>query len=140
MSGLKYFVKLGGLSDGDLPYDIFVAPVASTQDMLKNTQLLNALFQFPHFESEMNETYFNKLSIPQHCDDDGCHGICRYDFIEYYSKHQTLLEELLSDYDDSSSTEVYAFDTHEEAVKWLTDAKPQDPIYLGTIQQQTVLC
>ena len=130
MSAFKYFIKLNGVSNGDAMYTPFTAQVSSTQDILNNTALLNGLFEFPESEKEMNETYFNKLSVPQQCDDDNCHGVCRSDFVEYYTKHPTLLEELLSNsYDDAQNTEIYAFDSLADANKWLVKEKWIEPIY-----------
>lgn len=122
-SQLKYFVKCNELSDGNSPHELFAAQIVTIYDVLSNVPLLNALFEFPESGKEMNERYFNKLSVPQHCDDDDCHGMCRDDFITYYVEHPTLFEELLKEYDDSSSSEVYFFETLEAMTKWLIESR-----------------
>ena|SRR3990167_2571226 len=119
----KIFLKLQGLNDGEPQYEVFPAQVSSTEDILNNTSLLNGLFEFPEDENQPNETYFNKLSVPQHCDDNECHGICRKDFVDYYTSHPTLLAELEDDdsFDDTENTEIYIFPSEEALLKHLTE-------------------
>lgn len=145
MSQMKYFVKLNGVNDSNKAYEIITASISSTEDMLKNIPLINHLFRFPENSLVLNEYYYNKLSIFQYCfngrsyfnsdsssdcdrcgnyDTCDCYGMTRSDFIEYYTGHPTLLEELQSnEFEDPENAEIYVFNSQEEVKQWLLDLK-----------------
>ena len=130
---MKYFAKLFGITNGFPYYETYSAEVNTTQDLISNIPLLNKLFEFPESETGLNETYFNKLRVPQHCDDDYCGGVSRKDFIEYYQNHSTLMEELLvTDCEDDNASEVYAFNTDQELYNflfvWLCDGSGNEEL------------
>lgn len=141
MTELKYFLILDGTCEGPqgVPeYGFVSAAVNSTQDMLNNIPLLNALFKFPEDSKITNGRFYQKLSAPQK--EDLCYpecGICRHDFIRYYTENPILFEELHNEAEDCENQEVYIFDTFEEVRKFLSDAEwigisdyEEDPILM----------
>lgn len=121
MAGLKYFVRRNEFSLDEFPtFDFFSAEVSSTQDLLNNIPLLNVLFKFPEDSNQPNTQTFAKLSILQtendNCEDAEYFGPpSRTGFIEYYTKQQTLLDELArTDIFTDHITEITVFDSKED--------------------------
>lgn len=58
MSQTKYFLKFSGLFDGSEEYSVLSAKVSTIQEFLRNTQLINTLFEFPDSDTQLNDCFF----------------------------------------------------------------------------------
>lgn len=54
MSQTKYFLKF----DGSEEYSVLSAKVSTVREFLKNTQLINTLFEFPDSDTQLNDCFF----------------------------------------------------------------------------------
>lgn len=153
MSQTKYFLKFSGLSDGSEEYSILSAKVSTVlsakvstvQEFLKNTQLINTLFEFSDSDTQLNDCFFGILSIPQISDETKCLGTCRSDFVNYYSSsgnpglfdelnldHHTSAAKSLKNCEGESTNSVYLFDSLEgirdTLLSWRWIDSVHDPI------------